>query len=137
VQLVWKNNFCCGNKLIDSQHHALFQVANNLLEKVISGGSRAELAEIIKRLLDDIGQHFRDEEIILASAGFSSLRQHAAEHARLLEKGVALSQAFTASTLTVGEVFQFLVYDVVMLHMLGVDRKFFSFISDAAAEWDH
>jgi diguanylate cyclase (GGDEF)-like protein/hemerythrin-like metal-binding protein len=137
VQLVWKNNFCCGNKLIDSQHHALFQVANALLEKVISGSSPAELAGIITRLLDDVGQHFRDEEIILESAGFPGLSQHATEHARLLEKGVALSQTFTVSTLTVGEVFQFLVYDVVMLHMLGADREFFSFISDAAAEWDH
>jgi len=137
VQLVWKNNFCCGNKQIDSQHHALFQLSNNLLGKVLSGGSTAELAEMITRLLDDVGQHFRDEEIILESACFPGLRQHAAEHARLLEKGVALLQAFTAATLTVGEVFQFLVYDVVMLHMLGADREFFSFISDAAAEWDH
>lgn len=138
VQLVWKNNFCCGNKLIDSQHHALFQIANNLLEKVLSGGSPAELAEIITRLLDDVGQHFRDEEIILESAGFPGLCQHAAEHARLLAKGVELSQSFTTSTLTVGEVFQFLVYDVVMLHMLGADRQFFSFIGDVASEeWDH
>jgi len=30
----------------------------------------------------------------------------------------------------VGDVFQFLVSDVVMLHMLGADQEYFPFISD-------
>jgi len=131
VQLVWKEDYCSGNQLIDAQHQTLFQISNELLESILSARPPTEISAIIVRLFDGARQHFQNEETILKDAGFPGLQQHAAEHAKLLAKGLELSQQFNASTLSAGDVFQFLVYDVVRLHMLGADRQFFSFISDA------
>jgi hemerythrin-like metal-binding protein len=131
VRLVWKDSFCCGNQLIDSQHQALFQVANELLEAVISLSPSTEIPVIISKLIDDVSQHFHDEEIILKKAGFPGISQHVAEHALLLKKGLKLSQRFKDSTLTVGDVFQFLASEIVMQHMLGVDLEYFPFINKA------
>jgi diguanylate cyclase (GGDEF)-like protein/PAS domain S-box-containing protein/hemerythrin-like metal-binding protein len=131
IQLVWKNSFCCGNQLIDSQHMSLFQISNELLEKVLSSRPSTEISAIISILIDDVRQHFHDEEIILNSVSYPGIIQHAEEHAKLLAKGLELLQQFKASTLTVGDVFQFLAYEVVMLHMLGADREFFPYISEA------
>ncbi|MFH1020252.1 MAG: diguanylate cyclase [Pseudomonadota bacterium] len=133
VQLVWKDSFCYGNELIDSQHQSLFHISNELFEAVLLAHPAPEIFAIITRLLDSVGQHFRDEELILEKAGFPGLSQHAAEHARLLARGLELSEEFKTSTLTVGDVFQFLAYEVVMRHILDADREYFPFVNGTGA----
>lgn len=134
VQMVWNSSFCCGNPLIDSQHQSLFHLSNELLETMLSGRPAAESSVFINRLLDDVEQHFHDEETILATTGFPGMSQHAAEHTRLLAKGRELSQQFSASAFTIGDLFQFLAYDVVTLHMLGADREYYPFIHSSVPE---
>ncbi|MCX5870945.1 MAG: diguanylate cyclase [Deltaproteobacteria bacterium] len=134
VRLAWKDSFCCGNQLIDSQHQALFYISNELLETVISARPATEIAAILTQLLADISQHFHDEEAILEAIGFPGISQHVAEHAKLLAKGHKLAQEFKASTLTVGDFFQFLASEVIMLHILKTDRDYFPFINKAGAE---
>ncbi|MDD3814384.1 MAG: diguanylate cyclase [Desulfocapsaceae bacterium] len=129
VRLAWKDSFCCGNELIDSQHQALFYLSNELLEAVLSARPATEITAIITRLLADIGQHFHDEELILETIHFPGLSQHIAEHAKLLARGIEVAEEFKASTLTLGDVFQFLVSEVIMLHMLEADRDYFPFIN--------
>jgi diguanylate cyclase (GGDEF)-like protein/hemerythrin-like metal-binding protein/PAS domain S-box-containing protein len=131
VQMVWKDSFCCGNPQIDSQHQALFHLSGELLGAVLSERPTADISVLISRLLDDVEQHFHDEETILATAGFPGMNHHAAEHARLLAKGMKLSRQFSASALPVGDLFQFLAYDVVMVHMLGADREYYPFIRNS------
>ncbi|MDD5284227.1 MAG: diguanylate cyclase [Desulfuromonadaceae bacterium] len=128
VRMVWDDSFCCDNPQIDAQHQALFQISNELLEAVLSGSPIADVSLLIGRLLDEVGQHFRDEEKILEIAGFPGLSQHIDEHAKLLAKGMELSRQFSASALPIGDLFQFLAYDVVMTHMLGADREYYPFI---------
>ncbi len=128
IQLVWKDSYCCGNQLIDAQHQSLFQTSNKLFEAIFSGCSTIEVAPIITRLVDDVRQHFHDEEVILEAVNFLGKSQHMEEHVKLLAKGLELSKSFSASTIPIGDVFQFLVYEVVLLHMLKEDRKYFSFI---------
>lgn len=128
VRLAWKNSFCCGNELIDSQHQALFHISNELLAAVLSARPTTEISAIMTRLLDNVSQHFHDEEAILEAVGFPGLSQHVSEHARLLAKGVKLQDDFQTSTLTVGDVFQFLASEAIMLHMLEADRDYFPFL---------
>ncbi len=130
VRLAWKDSFCCGNLLIDSQHQALFDISNELLQAVLSARPATEISAIMTRLLADVRQHFHDEELILESAGFPGLSQHIAEHAKLLAKGLKLAQEFKASTLTIGDVFQFLASEMIMRHILEADRELFPFINE-------
>ena len=131
VQLAWKDSLACGNDLIDSQHQALFHISNKLLESVLAGRPNTEISLIIGRLFADISQHFHDEESILKEIDFPNQDHHAGEHAKLLAKGLALAEEFTASSLTAGDVFQFLAYEVIMQHMLKADREFFPYIKGA------
>ncbi|NTV13235.1 MAG: diguanylate cyclase [Desulfobulbaceae bacterium] len=128
VQLTWKASLACGHPLIDAQHQGLMRTANGLLEAVLSTRPAPEISILIAKLLDDARQHFHDEEKILASIAFPDLSQHAAEHAKLLAKGLELAAQFQASTLTVGDVFEFLASEVIMRHMLEADREFLPFL---------
>ncbi|MDA3969795.1 MAG: diguanylate cyclase [Desulfobulbaceae bacterium] len=134
VQLIWNDSYCCGNPVIDAQHQSLFQTSNELLEAIFSGLPAIEIAPIISRLLDGVSQHFHDEEAILETISFPGRSRHVEEHARLLAKGFKLSESFAASSLSVGDVFQFLAYEVISQHMLQEDRKFFPFIEPATAK---
>lgn len=129
VQLVWKDSFCSGNQLIDTQHQALFQTANNLFGAILSGRTAAETAPIITRLLADVTRHFEDERKILEQTTFPGLQQHCTDHDRLLARGGELAEQFEAGTLSIGVLFQFLAYDVIMIHMLGADREYFPFVT--------
>jgi len=130
VRLDWKNSFCSGNPLIDSQHQTLFHLSNELLEAILSARPAAEISTTITRLLDEVSQHFHDEETILEAVGFPGRMQHVAEHAKLLARGLELAEEFKASTLTVGDVFQFLASEVIILHMLEADREYFPFLNE-------
>jgi diguanylate cyclase (GGDEF)-like protein/hemerythrin-like metal-binding protein len=131
VQLVWKDAFNCGNKLIDMQHQSLFHISNELLEAVLANTPITVTSSIVRRLLHAVTQHFCDEEKILETAGYTDLKRHAEEHATLNARGQELSRELEASTLSTGDVFQFLVHDVVMEHLLGTDRKYFPFITNS------
>jgi diguanylate cyclase (GGDEF)-like protein/hemerythrin-like metal-binding protein len=133
VQLVWKEAFRSGDRLIDNQHRGLFHLSNELFDAVLSGRPADEFSILVARLLDAVVQHFQDEERILAELGFTGLQQHAGEHAKLLAKGRELAQQFSAGTSSVGALFQFLAYDVVTRHMLGADRDYFPLTASRAA----
>ncbi|NGX15863.1 diguanylate cyclase [Wenzhouxiangella sp. XN24] len=129
IKLSWKDSFASGHALIDRQHQGLFDVANEILAAVLSSRPRDEIAEIVERLIADVVQHFKDEEEFLASIGFVELEEHAEEHGRLLDKAQRLSAAFHEDSLGVGELFQFLAYDVVTRHILGADRQYFPYVA--------
>lgn len=130
VKLVWDESFCCRNALIDAQHLSLFQLSNDLIDSESADGSPEEVSRVVARLLDEVVRHFHDEEQILKAVGFPELEKHADEHARLVEKGVLLLQQHQCGALCFGEVFQFLVYEVIQNHMLGLDREYFPYIRE-------
>lgn len=134
MRLVWKDSFSSGNPVIDSQHQSLFHLSNELLAAILATQPATEIAAIIARLVEEVGQHFHDEEAILETVGFPGLAQHKEEHARLQAEGLRLSQGFAGGTCSVGAVSQFLVYEVVLLHLLGADREFVAYTSAAITE---
>ena len=133
LHLVWKDAFCCGNQLIDLQHQAMFLSCNELLDASLATRPASDIGTLIGRLLDEVSQHFHDEELILEERGFPGRVPHAMEHDRLLSTGRELVQGLVAegSPRGHGEVFRFLVYEVVLLHMLGADREFSACLRDA------
>lgn len=130
VQLAWKESFCCGNELIDSQHQGLFRDSNALLKATLARRPAEEVAALITQLFEDVAQHFQDEQLVLESIGFPGIIQHVEEHNKLLARGGELAEDFSAGHLSVGDVFQFLAYDVVMVHMFGADREYFNYLPE-------
>ncbi len=132
ISLVWKESFNSGNILIDAQHQSLFNVANDLMEALLTGRPSDEIAALMGQLFDDVSQHFQDEQTILETINFPGVSQHIEEHTRLLEKAVELSEQCKAGTLAVGNLFQFLASDVINGHLFGADFDYFPFIREAA-----
>lgn len=134
VKLSWHSAYACGNLLIDEQHRGLFDDANKLLGAVLSGRPTDEVTALVDVLIDDVIQHFTDEEVIIAAAGYPDATQHAAIHRTLIDKAVVLANCFHVGSLCIGELFQFLVHDLVARHMRGSDREFFAYLHTGPAE---
>ena len=125
---MWQENFNCGNPLIDAQHRNLFQMTNELLGAIESATPIFVIAERVTQLLKELAKHFHDEEEILEAVQFPDRKLHAGEHARLYQKSLELARMFNADNPPLGEIYKFLVYEVVFRHMALADRDFFPFI---------
>ena len=128
VQLIWHPAYECGNVLIDRQHENLFVLANTLLTAILTGKSNDDVSALIDTLIGDVVTHFKDEEAMLAEAGFADLEGHAILHQQLVDRAAELAGLFHQGKLGLGELFQYLANDVVARHMLMDDRKFFALV---------
>lgn len=125
LQLVWRKAYESGNALIDSQHRALFDHANTLLDAIMDNQPKPEIARVIAALVAEIDQHFHDEEVIFRQAAYPNSEHHHELHSHLISRASLLSSRFEKDQVGAGELFHFLAYDVVAQHMLIEDRKFF------------
>lgn len=75
----WLPQMTVGNVAIDAAHMALFDQMQFLL-----GGADAELDAGLLCLCDRLERDFREEETMMEALDFSGIRNHRAEHARVL-----------------------------------------------------
>ena len=129
LQVVWNDLFCCGNKIIDTQHQALFVLTNKLLNAIASEQSKVKISAIMTQCMENITQHFQDEEKILSAINFPDIQKHKKEHLEILTEAKELEERYQLSTITVDELFQFWVFNVVIEHIEKEDIKYFSFLS--------
>ncbi len=128
VQLSWHHAYECGNALIDSEHRALFAHVNHLLDAIFSDQPDDGIARMIDELVQEVDQHFRDEEILLNQTAFPGASAHAEVHRQLLAKARTLVGRFQAGEEVIAELFHFLAHDVIARHILKTDRAFFAYL---------
>lgn len=128
VELSWHEDFSCGNAAIDDQHKKLFKTSSKLLSAISGGSDKAECFSLIESLLEETRLHFQDEEEILSVNKYPLTGEHHQIHSGLLAKAAELSEKFTSNQLPIGELFTFLVNDIIWHHMYVEDRKFFPYL---------
>lgn len=126
VRLSWKTAFAFGQQTIDDEHRALFRLGNALLDTVATRTEEPEKFDAaFDSLLAHIVEHFAHEEAILQAHAYEHLQAHAQTHQALVAKALKLRHpANRQAGVSVGELVDFLVIDVVVRHMLDEDRKF-------------
>jgi hemerythrin-like metal-binding protein len=130
LHLDWREDYECGHPLIDAEHRELFELANVLIESVISN---RDARPALDRLIEHVGRHFSDEEAILAEHAYPRLEAHRAAHAALLAKAAGLRAAMEHDAAGLGNVVEFLARDVVARHLFTADRDFFPLLASRAA----
>jgi diguanylate cyclase (GGDEF)-like protein/PAS domain S-box-containing protein/hemerythrin-like metal-binding protein len=126
LHLSWETKNASGNATIDAEHRNLFKQGNQLLDTAM----RADVDPVafkaaLKRLLGLMAAHFHSEEEILRQQGFPGLAEHAANHAKLSERAKILQKQSDDRGISVGELVDFLVVEVITKHILQEDRTYF------------
>lgn len=130
LRLTWRKHYESGHPVVDSQHRQLFVLSNNLLSALLAGKSKESINILIAELIAAVKEHFRDEEAIIREAGFPDSDGHEKIHERIIKKALQLSKRYHDEKLELGELFSFLAYDVVAMHMLVDDREFFNYLNN-------
>lgn len=126
IRLSWKAAFACGHPDIDREHRELFNLSNVLLGKVSTRAEEpAQFYVAFDALLTHVEAHFAHEELILHAQGYENLAEHTQIHRALLSQASSLRHRVgTQADVSVGDLVDFLVTEVVLRHMLIEDRKF-------------
>lgn len=135
IRLHWTPAYACGEPSLDLEHQDLFARANTLLDLATTRTSRpAAFDEAFEALLAHAKAHFQHEEAILRAHGYEGLREHAARHAELLARAVALRAEAAGPGLPVARLVDFLASEFVIGHLLGEDRRFLGLFEQARAQ---
>ena len=134
VHLHWKTTYASGNATIDHEHRILLRLANTLLEKAVTRSDAPDrFNDAFDALLTHIVEHFTHEEAILLERGYEHAAEHAKLHQALVEKALQLRRQSGESGVSIGELVDFLAYEVVARHMLVKDRDFFDLFAENMA----
>lgn len=128
-RLYWLADYESGHPKVDRQHQRLFGAINALMDAENAAPSRK--IELLDELVMQVMEHFRDEEELLARCGYAELALHAASHAHLVERLLALRHEMIAQATAYSELLEFLAREVVEEHLLLDDRRYFDALMQA------
>jgi hemerythrin len=85
---------------IDTQHKHLFKLASDAV-RLKNGPDKAELQEFLFKLYAYVEYHFKEEEELMAKAGYSKLVEHADAHQAIIhEMNLAMKTSRSLGALT-------------------------------------
>lgn len=133
VRLTWQDAYGSGHDLIDLEHRNLFRLANDVLSVCVSESPPPDAVKATLRdLVDHVVDHFAHEERVLAEVRYPALAEHRRLHATLADRAVGLLDQMRDDPPRVGGIVQFAAYELVALHFLGADRRFFRYLNAEA-----
>jgi hemerythrin len=125
---MWKNSYAIGDERIDSQHRALFGMADDLVDAIRNrnGVDGPEVcARAVTFLKDYVVKHFSDEEDLQAALGYAGLPDHKKLHLGFVSTVSDYEQRLLESDFDpqvmqqfAGKLIGWLIY-----HVVGEDKK--------------
>jgi len=126
LRLCWQATFECGEPTIDAEHRELFDLGNAMIAAAIEQHSQPGLwRTTLDSMLIHLAQHFRHEEALLSQVGYARLAEHQRAHAGLMQRAENLKAAVERGGATLGHLINFLIKDVIVMHLLKVDKDFY------------
>lgn len=129
VQLIWDGRYRSGHPLIDSEHEYLLGMINQLMtESQVQPNVQALYADL-KGMLFWLTEHFRHEEAIFLGAGWSGATDHVNLHRELEARGGELLEGIMNGRHAFGDLFDFLIREVVGNHLAQEDTGYFALVT--------
>jgi hemerythrin-like metal-binding protein len=132
---IWNDSYNTGVETVDSQHHVLVKVINQLDDALAQGRDMAAVAQLLGELAAYVQYHFTTEETMMLAAGAAAkhFRLHKAEHeafaAKVRNHAANLGTGDRAAT---GRLQDFLV-SWLARHILLVDKEMARLLQGPAA----
>lgn len=130
--LSWTDDYAIGEAGIDAEHRALFELANDFHSRWQAQGERAEIAQILQRLVLYAEEHFRNEEQVMAAAGYPHLDEHRAVHAYMFEEIFKLREEFEHQDAHLEQDTMRFVRNWLVNHIVQHDFEFRAFLHKKA-----
>lgn len=121
----WSEDFSVHHTLMDEQHQTIFRLVNELHTAIFQKKARDVLGDIVQELIDYTERHFAEEENLMRRINFPGYAKHKETHDQLLRQVLDFERKFQAGDNSFSaEMFQFLVSDWLVRHILGMDKQY-------------
>jgi len=126
LRLCWLDAYGCGEPAVGEEDRELFDLGNALIVAAaeqcsVPGAWRAALDAMLAHLV----RHFQCEEALQAERADVRLAEHRRAHAALLGRAADVKAAVERGEETIWHLVDFVVRDVIALHLLKIDQQFF------------
>ncbi len=122
--LAWNHANTVGVQAMDDQHGILMDTVNELRQQLLRGEKLDQIGKKLDRLVEFTGMHFQCEESLLEKHQFPGLKEHRAEHQRLLnEIKEAVERADHGAAANIQPLLAFL-RDWYSSHVENLDRQY-------------
>jgi len=96
----WNDGYLLGVPIIDSEHKALFALADELSESIIHGDNTRTQKNLLTRFSNALSTHFEHEEGLMAHYRYPDMEDHADEHRTFAAQILKLKQRLDAGAIT-------------------------------------
>ena len=76
----WSAVYAVGDAQVDAEHKGLFALAERFERTMLEGKGKDILLELLVQLVKYAGEHFAQEEALMARIKFPGLLEHRKEH---------------------------------------------------------
>ncbi|MBI5142129.1 MAG: bacteriohemerythrin [Nitrospirae bacterium] len=126
----WDDRFSVNVREIDEQHKRLIGMINELHDGMKSGGGKAAVAPILKRLVDYTLYHFSTEERYMAQHRYPGELAHKTEHKKFTDKVMDFHKKFDAGTAAVSLELMTFLKSWLTDHIMVTDKKYSKHFND-------
>ncbi|HOP62522.1 MAG TPA: bacteriohemerythrin [Spirochaetota bacterium] len=125
--LSWSEKFSIGVNQIDDQHRQLFELINNMYDKIKTDAEHSTPIEALDALLDYTNYHFKEEESFMVKNDYVQYEQHKRVHDNLTKQVIEYKNKFSQGKGDTGEFVRFL-FDWLTRHIMDQDKKIGKFM---------
>lgn len=131
--IIWKESFSIGIRVIDDQHRRLMEIINELYDAQRIGTSQFIMNGVINRLEDYTIYHFKLEEEMQSLNLYPNFNQHIEEHQEFIGKLSKFKQDSIRNNLLLSIKTIDFLKDWTINHILGSDREFGEYLRNLEA----
>lgn len=133
MKLIWTPSISVGNEAIDKQHRDLFDRANSILEAMVQGKGKEEIANTIAFIETYVMRHFQDEERFLTSIKYPAIQEHLKHHRTFTADFADIKQKFTSDgpNASIAISLNRLISEWLRNHISNTDQDYAKFVKAA------
>lgn len=119
----WREEFCTGISGVDYEHQQLIDEINSVYSLIDDRASKEAVVERLGDIYGGISAHFALEEQMMLRHAYDHYHQHKADHDRLLDDIVEISDEFEVSNNIDDQVFKQKLNDWFQNHFKTHDSR--------------
>jgi hemerythrin-like metal-binding protein len=132
----WTEQLSVGSDVLDGHHKMIIDCLNQLHPLIDATGRDDEVHAVLAKLEDFVLVHFSEEEQCMKKAGYPDWRAHKEQHDKMYEVVFGMkSDVDHGRSLNAKHLFN-IIYDWLLQHIMGEDRKYEKYIKNTIAEPD-
>ena len=125
IRITWGSFFTSGNAIIDEDHQAMINAANNIIDSYEYRAEQMIINKELNNAYKHIMLHFNKEEDIIKNLNYEHYEEHTKEHRKLMAELLRLYDSYSREKSNAIDVIKFLVQDVIVGHIVQKDFDFY------------